>query len=232
MSKKIALRKVVADPAAVLGCALSLYKAGHERAERLEYSLSDLYNGGDQFMREVMRVATAFEDWACEHIQFDKLYDVWPYTLEDKFGPAVLTVLGGNKGGGYIGEFVDCHCLLTAVELGLPIKAYGVVRVPLTLRADNPAGGEFTAYEISRLCCDGDEENIVSFNEGHLYSDPNNLSGHCFGVYGINGKGQAEHIADRADYAGALELVRKMAPGIVMPDEPVFQPAEKKGGAQ
>src|SRR2546422_2908149 len=86
-------RTVEADPAAVFGCALSLW---HERSKRAAadptLNLSDCYAGWDELMRQVMRIANQFEQWACLHIFFDELNDVWPYMLEQRFGAAWLTI--------------------------------------------------------------------------------------------------------------------------------------------
>jgi len=46
------------DPAAVFTCAKSLYD---DCFERKEINLSEAYQGGDGFMREVMRVGNEFE---------------------------------------------------------------------------------------------------------------------------------------------------------------------------
>jgi len=69
------------DPASVFACALSLWQACNKHADEEKLNLSDFYNGMDQFMREAMRVANLFEAWACLHIEFNDLEDVWPYVL-------------------------------------------------------------------------------------------------------------------------------------------------------
>ena len=70
------------DPAAVFAVAHSLWAACESHAEREpRINLSECYNGMDQLMREVMRIAECFEACACEHIAFDALNDVWPYLL-------------------------------------------------------------------------------------------------------------------------------------------------------
>src|SRR4051812_37146912 len=75
------------DPAAVCACVLSLWqecKKAVKSDRRL--NLSECYNGMDEFMRVLMRVATRFEAWACQHIVWGQLDDVWPSVLEDRFG--------------------------------------------------------------------------------------------------------------------------------------------------
>ena len=68
---------ILPDPAAVFGCALSLW---HECTKPVktteEVNLSACYNGGDEFMRVVMRVATRFEIWASDLVAFEELDDV------------------------------------------------------------------------------------------------------------------------------------------------------------
>src|ERR1700742_526817 len=82
------------DPAAVFSIALSLWQACQNDSRNGEpVNLSENYNGMDQFMREVMRVADQFEIWACANIDFDRLTDVWPYLLEEKFGDTCLTAI-------------------------------------------------------------------------------------------------------------------------------------------
>ena len=82
MSNESELGSIQPDPAAVLGCALSLREACLKNAEtNPQLNLSDCYNGMDQFMREMMRVANLFEAWACAHVVFDELNDVWPYLM-------------------------------------------------------------------------------------------------------------------------------------------------------
>ena len=71
-----------ADTAAVFAAAHSLWEAIQKRARAApEINLSDCYSGMDQLMREVMRIANQFEEWACQHVEFNELTDVWPYLL-------------------------------------------------------------------------------------------------------------------------------------------------------
>lgn len=75
------------DPAAVFGGALSLRSACLKRADDdSQLNLSECYNGMDEFMRQMMHVATLFEDWSCAHVVFRELDDVWPYLMEDRGG--------------------------------------------------------------------------------------------------------------------------------------------------
>ena len=109
-----------ADRAAVFGAALSLWNAVLRRAERPpRVNLSECYNGGDEFMRQVMRAATEFELWSCAHVHFDDLDEVWPYMLEDRFGEACMVVLGGPEA---LLDFDSRACLRVALCLGLTIN--------------------------------------------------------------------------------------------------------------
>ena len=83
MAHEIEIETPEPDSAAVFGAALSIWQACRETAARDPHlNLSDCYNGMDEFMREVMRVGKCFEDWACRHVAFEELADVWPYFLE------------------------------------------------------------------------------------------------------------------------------------------------------
>lgn len=107
------------DPAAVLGAAMSLYKAGHVEAERQHCNLSEAYSGGDEFMRQCMRVATVFETWACSHVNFDGTSDCWPYLLEDQFGAAFYSWFHPSE----LTKFTATDCPLVAVQLKLLLLA-------------------------------------------------------------------------------------------------------------
>jgi len=94
MKNKIESTTILPDPAAVFASALSLWQVCQKHAVGdTKLNLSECYNGMDQYMREVMRVASQFETWACLHIDFDELNDMWPYLLEDRFGENCLAVL-------------------------------------------------------------------------------------------------------------------------------------------
>jgi hypothetical protein len=110
-------RKAVSpDPAAVLGIALSLYNGIQKEDDG--NNLSDAYSGGDEFMRQCMRVATLFETWACDHVDFGELDDVWPYLLEDKFHEAYRKHFGPTE----LARITEAGCLLIAQALELTTK--------------------------------------------------------------------------------------------------------------
>ncbi len=58
-------------------------------------SLSARYSGGDEFLRAAFAASTAFEQWACAHVDFDSITDCWPYLLRDRFAEAVEAVTAG-----------------------------------------------------------------------------------------------------------------------------------------
>lgn len=62
------------DPAAIFACAHSLWDACQKAiAADSKLNLGEAYNGMDQFMRELMRVAAQFENWSCQHLDFSEL---------------------------------------------------------------------------------------------------------------------------------------------------------------
>ncbi len=83
------------DPAAEFAAALSVKLEVERLLNDSNGSLSDTYLGCDEFMRICMKVGRGFEIWCCTHIDFDKMIDVWPYLLEDKFGKHAVAVAGG-----------------------------------------------------------------------------------------------------------------------------------------
>ncbi len=206
------------DPAAVLGAALSLY---HEVKKQTiiepGINLSECYNGGDEFLRQVMRVATQFEAWACEHVAFDQLDDVWPYRLEDDFGPACLSVMGGV---GILMRFNKRDCLRVAAKLRLPLWANAGLPVAVDVIAENPvAGAGFRRFRIQTVRDFRGDNLIQAFT---IDDDPfdERWGAPYFGFYGVQEDDLLEHIADRATYADAVELANKLAPGIAFPAKP------------
>jgi hypothetical protein len=62
-----------------------------------------------------------FEEWACKHVDFNQLTDVWPYLLQDSFGEAVLAHLMGSWAD--LSLFNTEDCLAVARRLNLKIHA-------------------------------------------------------------------------------------------------------------
>lgn len=199
------------DPAAVLGAAISLWQSCQRPrggTEPIDFSVS--YCGGDQWMREVMRVATLFEAWATRHVCFDEFGECWPYFLEDCFGDACVELVGADG----LARFCEEDCLRVALRLRLPVIGFGVVVVPLDLTAANPvAGSGFTHFRIQTMRRSPENAGVV----------PMTLADDSFGadfgpplvaLYGVRLDGRLEHIADRRNYAQARELAVQLAPGI------------------
>lgn len=206
------------DPAAVFACALSLREACLKSAKaNPRLNLSESYNGMDEFLREMMRVSNLFEAWACAHVVFDNVNDVWPYLMEDRFGDACLEFMLPSR----LAEFDDDDCLRVALRLRLPIQADEKLRIPVDVRAPNPiAGSEFREYRIQTVRDDLDEGDAASFTAD---DDPfdKEFGPPYFALYGVGDDGLLEHIADRNTYSDALNLAQKLAPGVVLPLKPI-----------
>jgi hypothetical protein len=206
-----------ADPAAVFGAAISLYLACKGRARSdVRVNLSDGYGGLDQFMREVMRVATLFEEWACSHIAFSELEDVWPYLVEDRFGSACLENVFPDAPN----RFDETDCLRVAMYLELPIRFDDKLPLPIEVTARNSIGGSgFRDFKIQTMRGSIDGENTVPYRCGdEPYDD--NFGAPYFALFCIGHDGLAEHIADRATYAETIELLRKLVPNVDFPQKP------------
>jgi hypothetical protein len=206
------------DPAAVFGCAISLWSACMD-ANRVDprLNLSEAYHGIDQLMREVMSIGERFEAWACDHVSFDELEDVWPYFLEDRFGLACLQVRNPCALSG----FENDDCLRVALKLELPVKAGERLPVPVELSARNPiSGSTFPLFLIQTVRIRCGDQHVEPFKIGDEPFDKN-FGVPTFAFYGITRSGLVEHIADRRTYAEAVELARALVPGIQFPASPV-----------
>lgn len=206
----------ILDPAAQFASALSLWQTWKQEALATNLDLSECYNGIDQFMREVVRVANRFETWACLHVDFDMLDEVWPRLLEDRFGEACLVVLPLNA----LAQFDDSDCVRVGVRLGLPIKGMDETPHSIDVRAPNPiAGSLFREYRIQTLRDSIDGAFTAPFT---LDDDPfdDDFSEPYLGLYGVSDNGLLDHIADRATYREARKLVLKLAPGVKFPPTP------------
>jgi len=206
------------DPAAVFACALSLREACLKNAKaNPQLNLSESYNGMDEFMREMMRVGNLFEVWACEHVEFELMSDVWPYLMEDKFGDACLEFMLPSA----LAEFDDSDCLRVALRLRLPVRAEGKLRVPVDVRAPNPIGGsEFREFRIQTVRDDLDDGSVIPFTtDGDPFDEE--YGPPYYGLYGVGNDGLLEHIADRETYSDALSLAQKLAPGVALPLKPI-----------
>jgi len=215
------------DPAAIFASALSLWHACHRCvAADCRLNLSESYNGIDQFMRELMRIATQFEEWACAHIAFDELCDTWPYLLEDKFGDACLATLFPSA----LAEFNAMDCLRVAFYLQLPVRFNENLRLPIDVTACNPVtNSAFREFRIQTVRNSMEGGESVPFT---LADEPfdDEFGAPYFGLYGVGSDDLGEHIADRKTYAEAVTLAQKLAPGIQFPLAPAFVDARSSRG--
>jgi hypothetical protein len=223
MKNKIESATILPDSAAVFASALSLWQVCQKHAaDDTKLNLSECYNGMDQFMREVMRVANQFETWSCLHIDFDELNDVWPYLLDDRFGETCLAVLSPSA----LAQFDDSDCLRVAIRLRLPVILDDELPIPIDLSAPNPISGtgfrEFRIQTVRDSVEDGDPMPYTGDDEpfDEEFGRP------YFGLYGVGEDGRLEHIADRRTYAEALSLAQKLAPGVAFPNAPTFIPPQ------
>ena len=198
------------DPAAVFAIASSLRKACEERqGNDPELNLAKSYHGWDQFTRELMRVATMFEDWACMHVAFDHMEDTWSYFLENYFGKACLSVMDASA----LASFDADDCLRVAFRLRLPVWENGELPIPVDVIVDNTcADSAFKAFRIQTVRDLLSGPLVVPYTDSDRPFDEN-LGERYFGIYGIDGDGFLEHIADRDSYSLARELVLKLVPG-------------------
>ena len=205
------------DPAAVFACALSLRDACLKRAGvDPELDLSEAYQGMDVFMREVMRVGEMFEEWACRHVAFHELDDVWPYVLEERFGAVCLEMMDADS---LVGFDVD-DCLRVAFRLRLPMRVDGSLPLPFCVEAPNPlAGAKFHRLRIQTVRHELVEDGgTAPFTEEDDAFDEN-YGAPFFGIYGVDEEGLLDHIAERDTYQAARSLLEDLLPGVGFPEE-------------
>ncbi|MGC3992108.1 MAG: hypothetical protein QM796_20925 [Chthoniobacteraceae bacterium] len=201
------------DSAGIFAAALSLWL----ECERLQKEKSKPFengyaNGRDQLMRDMMAAAQLFESWACKHVYFDELNEVWPYLLEEHFGPVCLAEMPLET----IGEFNQQSCMEVAIALKIPLRLDSGLIFPINLQAN--VGDSQMAFRKLRICTvrtfieDGSVECFCwhDVNDGE-WSTP------YYGVYGIDGDDSVEHIADRNSYLSAVSLAQKLSPSIDFP---------------
>jgi hypothetical protein len=202
------------DPAAIFGCALSLWHECHKRtAHDGSQNLSEIFNGTDGFMRVIMSIATRFEQWASRHVAFNELDNIWPHLLKDGFGRSSVTLLGVES----LGDFDDRTCLRVALHLRIPLRYTEGLRIPVDVTVVNPISNSlFRKFRIQTVREDCENN---SFEPFILDDDPfdKRFSHPQFALYGITSDGLLEHIADRKTYADALNLAEKIAPGVQFP---------------
>lgn len=205
------------DPAAVFACAVSLRDACEEKAAVHGINISETFHGGDQFWREVMRIAVLFENWACGHVAFEALEHVWPYLLEEKFGNACLKHV--NVDG--LTTFSTMDCPVVAMSMNLPLWYRDGFNLPLDLCSSNPVSGSaFVRWRIQTLRKLAEEDDMVPMVYGDDPSDAE-YETPVVTLYGVDADGLLEHIRDSRSYAEARKLVTKLAPGVDFPERPM-----------
>jgi hypothetical protein len=207
------------DPAAVFAGALSIWNACWQAVDcEPSLNLSEAYHGGDEFMRQLMRVASLFQSWCADRIDFESLDDVWPYLLEDRLGDACLEVMGPES----FASFDETDCLRVALHLRLPVKVLGGLAVPVNLTEENTnSDSSFCQFQIRTVRQFEPERDIRQYGANDDPEDPD-YGPIVYGLYGLESDGIAEHIADRDTYADARELALKLAPGIGFPEMPTL----------
>ncbi|RBP37633.1 hypothetical protein DES53_11315 [Roseimicrobium gellanilyticum] len=207
------------DPAAVFAGALSIWNACWQAVDHdPKRNLSEVYHGGDEFMRQLMRVASLFESWCADRVDFECLDDVWPYLLEDRFGDACLEVMGPEC----FASFDEMDCLRVALHLRLPVKVLEGLAVPVNLTEENTnSESSFCQLQIRTVRRSEPEGDIRQYGANDDPEDPD-YGPVIYGLYGLESDGIAEHIADRDTYAGAKALALKLAPGIPFPEVPTL----------
>jgi hypothetical protein len=209
---------VTPDPAAVLAIALSLREACLRAASAdSQLDLGESYAGMDQFMRELMRIAECFESWACAHVAFDEITEIWPYLLEEHFGNACLDLRRPDE----LEMFDHTDCLRLALQLGLPVYGGGQYPVPLVVHARHPvAESNFKEFRIQTM-----RNGFGSSDVSPLTVEDNpfdtNFDSPFYALYGVDPEGLLEHIADRSSYGEIRKLAQNLAPGVAIPVRPI-----------
>ena len=213
------------DPAAVFAVAHSLWAACETHAGREpRTNLSECYNGMDQLMREVMRIAECFEVWACEHIAFDALNDVWPYLLQDRFGDACLYVLSLEC----LADSEEQDCLRVAMRLRLPIKCDDRLPLPVDLRARNTVpDSAFVELRIQSMRPYLETGKVFPYVDTDEPYDEQ-FGAVSFALSGMESDDRQIGIATLPTYGAAVSLATKLAPGIAFPSS-FFSPAVLPG---
>ena len=121
---------------------------------------------------------------------------------------------------GALASFDRDDCLRVALHMRIPLRWSESLRLPVDLIRDNPvAGSGFVRFRIRTMCDLIDGSDVTAFSPG---DDPfdDTRDAPFFALYGLDGDGLPEHIADRTCYAAIHDLALKLAPGIGFPEEP------------
>ena len=205
------------DPAAVFACAVSLSEACEAMANERQVNLSELFNGIDQFWREMMRIGTLFEAWSCENVAFEALTDVWPYLLMDRFGEACLASVPLEA----VVALETDDLPVVAMHMEVPLMYREGCNLPLDLVAPNPVvGSAFVHWRIQTVRGRREEAEMEPMWYGDDPHDPE-YEPPVVALDGVDATGRLEHVRDSVSYAEARSLVMKLAPGVEFPEVPV-----------
>lgn len=208
----------VADPAAIFAIATSLRKACElkERSNSI-LNLSESYKGWDQFTRELMRVGTLFEEWACEYVAFAYLDDVWSYLLEQFFGESCLRVIEADA----LASFGSRECLLLTFDMKIPVWCDTELPVPFQKMIANTVNeSPFRSFFVQTARMSFLTMTMIPFlEEDNPFEE--NLGRRVFGIYGVERSGKLEIITYRASYREARLLILKLAPGALLDERAV-----------
>lgn len=206
------------DPAAVFAAATSLWQACHQReANDPALNLAAAYQGMDELMRVVMRVAEYFEAWACRHVVFTHIDATWSYLLIDRFGAACLKAIPPTA----LSTFNSVACLCVSFHLRLPLRADGSLPLPVDVRASHPAPNSgFAELRIQSVRDELASDQTIPFTEDQDPFDTA-MGPPYFALYGRSNNDLWEHIADRKSYSEARLLALKLVPNLEIPITPV-----------
>jgi len=205
------------DPAAVFACAVSLHEACETHANESGLNLSECFNGIDQCWREMMRIGTLFEAWACENVVFEVLTDVWPYQLRDHFGRACLQRVSVEHLAGF--EVEDCPRV--ALGMKLPVWYREGNHLPLCLTVLNPVSGSaFVQFRIQTVRWHQEDEDWAPLEADDDPQDPD-FETPVLALFGVDAAGHSELVRTFATYAEARAMALKLAPGVASPEVPM-----------
>nr|MDP0502391.1 hypothetical protein [Verrucomicrobiota bacterium JB025] len=178
-----------------------------------DLDLNECYQGMDQFMREVMRVASMFEEWACKYVAFEELDGVWPYLLEERFGEECIEVVNPDL----LMRFDWYDCFRVAMRMRLPMWVDGRYPHPLLLEVENPVSNSgFEMFRIQAVRNAKGSDEAVPFVFGDE-ADDESFCAPRFVVYGVRLDGSSVAIFERGSYGQIVELLCGLFPGIVVP---------------
>lgn len=156
-------------------------------ADKDDFDISEAYQGVDECMRRCMHLGRVFEVWACDHIHFDSLQNVWPYYLEDHIGPAIEKMFWEANHTIPI-MWDDSDLLSLAVNLRLPVLIAETTGSSMDIVWELPRSrpGEFQAYQVRtvRTTPDGESVEHYSIGDAAHYNNDDNHSPILFALYG------------------------------------------------